>query len=261
MRDTRPKVWTVLSTLLALLTGCAERPAAGAAPQRYAASDVPGYSTDVCRVNGSLTMESDFAERTPLGFSGQDVVAAFNEHATGTLVWTGDESATPLMLQVIATPDRITSSGDVPRYQDYCVPMLDVRDVMISARTLDGRLDEHVSAEIVGLSDGRGGIGAFFLTRAAMEPRAMRGDFEPPAELMRDGDVATLSIDLSWSRDGVFRANCSDGMPISDDPSEACSTHPGRLRFTSHPANNAGSPSYSPADYLDVALARVEIAD
>jgi hypothetical protein len=254
MRDNRPEFWIVLSALLA---GCVE-PAADAAPPQYVASEVPGYSTDECRVNGNLMMDSGFAERTPLGFSGQDVVAAFNEHAAGTLIWDGDESATPLLLQVVATPESVTSSGDVPRYQSYCVPMLEVRDVMISARTLDGRLDEEVSAEIVGMSDGRGGISAFFLTQAAMQPRTMRGNFEPPAELMREGEIATLSIDFSWSHDGMFRAHCADGMPISDDPSEACSAYPGRLRFTSRPADNAGAASFSPADYVDLALARIE---
>jgi hypothetical protein len=260
MSDTVPKVGTVLSAMLALAAGCAEHaPLAVASTEPlYIARHAPGYSTDSCRVDSDLITEADFSARTPLGFSGADVVAAFNERASGMLIWEDDQSTTQLVLEALAMPAQVTSSGEVPRYQGYCVPMLEVRNVVISARTLDGRLDEQLGAEIIALSDGRGGIGSFFLTRASMAPHAMRGDFQMPAGLIREGEIATLSIDLSWSEDGAFRAHCAAGTPISDDPSEACSAYPGRLRFTSRPASLADNPNISPAAYLDVALARIE---
>jgi hypothetical protein len=246
--------------MLAVLAGCAEHEplAVAVSEPLYISCHAPGYSTGGCRVDGDLTTDADFSEPTPLGFSGADVVAAFNERAGGVLIWEDDQSTTQLLLEVIDVPARITNSGEVPRYQGYCVPMLEVRDVVIAARTLDGRLDEQLGADIVGLSDGQGGIGAFFLTRATIAPDAMRGDFEMPPGLMRQDEIATLSIDLSWSEDGAFRAYCAEGTPISDDPSEACSAYPGRVRFMSRPVSLANNSNISPAAHLDVALARIE---
>jgi len=255
-RVTMTRLWRALSLAALVGTGCAD--SAGPSTSRYDQPEVPGYaSSSLCR-SGASSVEAAFTARTQLGFSGRDLIDAFNANAHSMLTWQDDQSSTELELMIVRTPE-VVESDDFPTNEDFCAPALRVHDVTLTARTLDGRLDERFeAASLVGVSDGRGGIAGFFVMNAVMEPSELRGSVPVPPALVREGDVATLSIDLSWNGDGTYRAYCYDGALVSDDPSDACSAYPGRIRYTSAPASYYEDPAPDLSAYIDVALARIE---
>lgn len=230
---------------LALLQACArETPRedvgdAGAiksyTPGELYMSEIPGYPPTgaTCSVAGSK--EAKLEQGTELGFSGVEVLAMFNKQAHGDLEW-ADGHAAQISFHATSSAETV-SYMDAPKDRGLCAPTLSVPLDEVTVQSSDGLIDARIVStpddplELIGSTDGDGGIGMIFPLRFWADPASFDSQLLRDAEADHlDYDQRRVAVEFSMSSGGR-KSQCIAGEEVSGDPAKRCNIYDGVLRY------------------------------